>query len=1031
MIKILLCSLLAAGTAYRDAGNPEDKMDPDVDEIENPGNTRDSLALGHYLTLPTDSVYAEQARKEVVAALKANCSDRDIHVHLLNAASKVDSGTRIWLDVELAQDTIHRMEVQFFPGYWGDMGDASLKSIHWPVAAESGLCKLLDSNSTDSGLKSFVQLSPEESDALRNAVWSKVPVMSLAEIHQGADVPQEYDQRTKKPECFPASLVPDQGSCGSCWAFAALGALGDRHCIANPATMIKNGHRQTLSVQQMLSCHVRDGCNGKFMDTAFSAIVNKGVKMAFTEDYPYAARCFEDRGGVVQQWGGVECWMVQNLPDEDPGKPCSCVSRRMDQQPYCDHGMANRGHLTLDDYKMIPKPFARKDMWHAGAWSGQEIVNAIMGEIVTSGPVAVGFQTFEDFQMHTDRSPTTVYEHQHGYHRVGGHAAVMVGFGNDRLMAKPYWILRNSWGKVFGDRGHWKHIRGKNDCDIEGAVSVAIIRPPERPPAPPVPDSHRPDPFEPRPPVNPPPVRPDPHRPDPPFRPDPHRPDPQFRPDPLRPKPFEPKPPFNPPFNPDGARTFKLENPKVTDFKARGVMQQPNIVEHVVGWITGEEPETRYGYDREIYELTVTCSFECQARSAVLLNHYLATDSSATNGRCCCDAEHYRPRKCSWLFDSELPRDWFLQPTCGVHDLGRGRTWTWDGSWDPQCHNERQDRETRSGTFIRFANHGRYTLVAEIDLTDFPDAKGKVQVLLQADRVDGYHRGHPKAQQTYDVEIFSYRGTATGEAGSVGQATEVFDLIDVEVLYEYKSEPFEVVEDGVKYWQVRQVPQVHLVVLCSIPCRPAASFRDLDVSKLANPDSVFFDVGESLYGEKISWTLTSNIMDLPPGPQNVLVHVYPLDRQEHEFPRRMLTLDIPHVSDAEPEESTLKLLELTTSYEEKESGQSLQTVTAHCNMPCQITGLIKNGQAMKFEGELAEGTSSLVTYQVRGKKGFIKRSSLAYLTLISTEARDNGHQELAYCVRMTERDTGKLELVGSTNAEDVRSLAIHPACQKL
>ena len=48
-----------------------------------------------------------------------------------------------------------------------------------------------------------------------------------------SDLPKNFDSREKWPECKSISLIRDQSSCGSCWAFGAAEAMSDRVCIAS------------------------------------------------------------------------------------------------------------------------------------------------------------------------------------------------------------------------------------------------------------------------------------------------------------------------------------------------------------------------------------------------------------------------------------------------------------------------------------------------------------------------------------------------------------------------------------------------------------------------------------------------------------------------------------------------------------------------------------------------------------------------------------------------------------------------------
>ena len=68
--------------------------------------------------------------------------------------------------------------------------------------------------------------------------------------------------------------VKDQGACGSCWAFSAVGSL-------EGLSFIDYDDLQNFSEQQLLDCayltYGNLGCNGGQMYNALNYVKNKGI----------------------------------------------------------------------------------------------------------------------------------------------------------------------------------------------------------------------------------------------------------------------------------------------------------------------------------------------------------------------------------------------------------------------------------------------------------------------------------------------------------------------------------------------------------------------------------------------------------------------------------------------------------------------------------------------------------------------------------------------------------------------------------
>lgn len=79
------------------------------------------------------------------------------------------------------------------------------------------------------------------------------------------------------------SPVKDQGQCGSCWAFSAVGTL--------ESFSLMKGQSVNLSEQQLVDCsrsYGNAGCNGGFNYKGLAYVKDHGIQ--YTSAYPYIAK---------------------------------------------------------------------------------------------------------------------------------------------------------------------------------------------------------------------------------------------------------------------------------------------------------------------------------------------------------------------------------------------------------------------------------------------------------------------------------------------------------------------------------------------------------------------------------------------------------------------------------------------------------------------------------------------------------------------------------------------------------------------
>tara|TARA_B100000242_G_C43035674_1_gene482837 strand:+ start:1057 stop:2019 length:963 start_codon:yes stop_codon:yes gene_type:complete len=138
--------------------------------------------------------------------------------------------------------------------------------------------------------------------------WRRIYLSSIRPALRTKHVHKYSEQDVNK---LPSSMdwrangwvtdVKDQGQCGSCWAFSAVGALEGQHANVT-------GNLTSLSEQNLVDCITNGcfGCSGGWMNVAMEWVVNNGIESE--EAYPYQGvngQCVFNKSDIVANFSKV------------------------------------------------------------------------------------------------------------------------------------------------------------------------------------------------------------------------------------------------------------------------------------------------------------------------------------------------------------------------------------------------------------------------------------------------------------------------------------------------------------------------------------------------------------------------------------------------------------------------------------------------------------------------------------------------------------------------------------------------------
>jgi len=257
----------------------------------------------------------------------------------------------------------------------------------------------------------------EERDKLRSKIINE-PINNDQPIQsrQQKIIPSQYDwtNQTRIPNAV--TPVKNQGSCGSCYAFAMVGVLEKTYAqIYN-----RSG---SLSAQQLIDCIDEHGCEGRSFYNTFDYITSNGDRLNLEKDYPSTSdgkqqnKC-QNSNGILLSNNKIGTLRYQLLPTGN--------------EEYMKQFLYEQGPLFIH--------------LNVGLRQGND---TILREVSNQ------FDHYGSGIFNVIGCPSQSNLN---------HALVVVGYGTENGI--DYWRVKNSWGTKWGDSGYIKIKRNNNMCGI-------------------------------------------------------------------------------------------------------------------------------------------------------------------------------------------------------------------------------------------------------------------------------------------------------------------------------------------------------------------------------------------------------------------------------------------------------------------------------------------------------------------------------------------------------------------------------------
>ena len=223
---------------------------------------------------------------------------------------------------------------------------------------------------------------------------------------QSSELPSYFDWRDNNGNWMTS--VKNQGACGSCWAFSAVGAVEAQIKIDS-----NNLSDIDLSEQQMVSCASKGGCGGGGATGALRYIKDNGI--VDEECFPYQA--IDARGCTGHSCGYEPVYCNKTCPDWQDRLRFIKSWEKIGDSSWYDYNFSKNRYLTKK-------------------------------ALIERGPLVTGIEMSGNF------GEDNIY--RCGSNPGNDHIVVIIGYNDTGDIPTSYWIVKNSWGSNWADDGYFK-----------------------------------------------------------------------------------------------------------------------------------------------------------------------------------------------------------------------------------------------------------------------------------------------------------------------------------------------------------------------------------------------------------------------------------------------------------------------------------------------------------------------------------------------------------------------------------------------